>query len=140
MCQCNLFICFFLFFHQTSFVRNSFIRYPFPANSDSISTRIPRRAQWRNTIPLILTAEINYSLFWLTRLFKNPGCYILPSLKDFVPEISKLRRMYILPSKQPSTQPSNTTSIVLIKFLMLYEHMQEVCVYVPYLMQNQAVY
>ena len=36
------------------------------------------------------------------------GCYILPSLKDFIPEIFKLRRMYILTSKQPSTQPSNT--------------------------------
>lgn len=39
---------------------------------------------------------------------KNTGCYILHSLKDFVPEISKLRRMHILTSKQPSTQPSNT--------------------------------
>ena len=35
--------------------------------------------------------------------YKNTGCYILPSLKDFVPEISKLGRTY--PTiHHPSTQ------------------------------------
>ena len=88
--------------------------------------------------------------------FKITGCYILPSLKDFVPEISKLRRMHILPSRQPSTQSiKHEHPLSLKQFLMMYEHMQRVCVYVPYLMyehmqevsvyvlylmQNQAVY
>ena len=36
------------------------------------------------------------------------GCYILPSLKDFDPEIFKSRRMCFLTSNRPSTQPSNT--------------------------------
>ena len=61
--QCILFFSFFLLvFCLTSFVHISFIRYSFYANSDSISTRIPRRTQWRKPFPLILTFEINYSL------------------------------------------------------------------------------
>ena len=56
------------------------------------------------------------------------GYYILPSLKDFVPEISKLRRMY------PTNQSSIYSTIIqkhplsLTKFQMLYELMQK-CVY-----------
>ena len=41
-------------FRPTSFVHIFFIRYPFYANSDSISSRIPRRTQWRIPFPLIL--------------------------------------------------------------------------------------
>ena len=104
--QCNL-DC-FRFFCLTSFVHIFFIRYPFYANTESISNRIPRRTQWRNPFPLILTFTIKYSLNSLILIFEIIGCYILPSLKDFAPEISKLRRMYILTSNHPSTQPSNT--------------------------------
>ena len=39
----------------------------------------------------------------LLQVIENTGCYILPSLKDFVPEIFKLGRTY--PTIQhPSTQ------------------------------------
>ena len=49
-------------FSETSNGNNFFIRCPIHSNSDSISTRIPRRTQWHNPFPLILTSEINYSL------------------------------------------------------------------------------
>ncbi len=58
------------------------------------------------------------------------GCYILPSLKDFVPEIFKLRRMYILTSKQPSTQPSNTGIHCPYRLIML-SCLNAQCVYMP---------
>ena len=47
---------------ETSGGHNSFIRSPIHANSDSISSRILRRTQWRNPFPLILSYRINFTL------------------------------------------------------------------------------
>ena len=88
------------------------------------AARFPQFSRLR----LFILQLVNFSIN------RNSGCYILPSLKDIVPEISKLRRMHILPSKQPSTQTIKHWHPLSLKFLMLYEHMQKVCVYVPYLM------
>ena len=64
----------------------------------------------------------------LLQVIKNTGCYILPSLKDFVPEIFKLGRTY--PTIQSSIYSKHhpRAIIVLKRFYMLYEHMQK-CVY-----------
>ena len=64
----------------------------------------------------------------LILIFKITGCYILPYLKDFVFEISKLRRMYTLPSNIRLLNHQSQASIVLKRFLMPYEHMQK-CVH-----------
>ena len=62
--------------------------------------------------------------------YKNMGCYILPSLKDFVPEISKLGRMFPTIQSTIYSKHHPQATIVLKRFLVLYEHMQKECVYV----------
>ena len=53
---------------ETSGGHNSFIRSPIHANSDSISSRIPRRTQRRNPFRLILNLKFNSaSILVLTR-------------------------------------------------------------------------
>ena len=52
----------FKFDSETSEGHNSFIRSTIHANSNTISSRIPRRTQWRNPFPFILSFRINYTL------------------------------------------------------------------------------
>ena len=56
--------------------------------------------------------------------YKNTGCCILPSLKDFVPEISKLERIYPTIQSSIYSKRHPQATIVLKRFLVLYEHMQ----------------
>ena len=64
----------FRFFCLTSFV-HIFIRYPFYANSDSISRIFPRRTQWRNPFPLFLPLKINYTLIFNSYVYRKYGVF-----------------------------------------------------------------
>ena len=72
-------------------------------------------------------------------VIKYMGCYILPHLKGFRPRNLQVRRN-VYPNIQSSIYSSikHRHPLSLKKFLMMYEHMQKVCVYVPYLMQRSG--
>ena len=90
-CASAFLVC-FRFFRLTSFVHISFIRYPFYANSDSISSRIPRRTQWRNPFCLIPTFKIKYSLIRYFNVHKKYEVLHSPLLKGFRPRNLQVRK------------------------------------------------
>ena len=121
-------------FAESSTGHKFFIRTPIFENSKSISCRIPRWTHWRNPFPLILILKINYTLISCFNMLLKFGLLHSPLLKGFRPRNLQVKKNVSYHPIIHLLNYQSQASIVLKKILMLYEHMQKVCVYVPYLM------
>ena len=120
---------------ETSEGHISLIQTPILENSDSFPSRILRRTQWRNPFPLILILKFNSALIYGFNMLLKFGLLHSPLLKGFRPRNLQVKKNVSYHPIVHLLNHQSQASIVLKRFLMLYEHMQRVCVYVPYLIQ-----